>query len=117
MLQSFIEEFYDCFFFPPAQQGAKRILISPISAMSILLCAPILLRVDVNLNDFGIARIKGADRGIAPSRISVSALHHHGAGSQKSSFVIRPVIPSAYIIRVIVLNVLFGAQGMNDWRF
>jgi hypothetical protein len=68
-------------------------------------------RVDINLNDFGIRRVERRYGNWVPSKISVSAfimvwkpLENRSAGH-------------AHIIGVIVLDVLFAAQGVDNRRF
>ncbi len=112
MLQSFIEEFTIAFFFHQRQQGAKRGFNIAHQRHVDFAVRANTARVDVNLNDFGIARIKGAVGELGAEqdqRIGV----HHGVEARREA----NQAGHSHIIRVIVLNVLFAAQGMNDWRF
>lgn len=100
------------FFFYQWQQGVKcGFNIVYQCYVDFVVCVNIVW-VDVNLNDFGIVWIKGVIGELGVEQDQCIGVYYGVEVRREVNQV-----GYFYIIRVIVFNVFFVVQGMNDWCF
>ena len=110
--QCFIKEFAVRFLFQQRQQGGKGGFDVAHQRHIDLAVRADAGRVDINLNDFGIRRVKRAVRELGAEQDQRVCVHHGVEAGRKTD---QP--GHAYIVGVIVFDVLFAAQGVDNRGF
>ncbi|MNC05686.1 hypothetical protein D3C75_531770 [compost metagenome] len=112
VIQCFIQEAAVCFFFQKRNQCRKCGFNIPDQRHIHFTVCSDTARVDVNLNDFRVSRIESAIRKLGAEQNQRVGIHHGVEAGRKTN---QP--GHTYVIRVVILNVLFTAQSMDNGRF
>ena len=112
VFQRFIEELAVGFLFEKRQQRAEGGFDIAYQCHIHFTVGANTAGIDINLNDFGIRRIEGAIGELGAEQDQGVGVHH---GVEAGGEANQPGHP--HIIRIVVFNVLFAAQRMNDRRF
>ncbi|SAJ31330.1 Uncharacterised protein [Enterobacter cloacae] len=109
--QGFIEEFAVRFFFQQRQQGGEGGFDIADKRHIHLAVRADAAGINVDLDNFGIRRVERAVRELGAEQDQRVGVHHGVEAAGKTD---QP--GHADIVRVIVFNVLFPAQGVHNWR-